>query len=116
MYAALTTTSGAFRAGAAEKLKDSSTNQLWRNTLLALQVRKNGYVAGHVVVVACKDDRTAEAAVRGMSEQLLAPDDVLRHVALEDLVEHAGQHPPLADWAGSFRRRYLDLSPVLAAL
>lgn len=116
LYTSVTNSSGVFRAGAAEKLRDSETNQLWRNAMLALQVRRGGYTAGHVVVVACKDDRTAEAAVRGLREQLLAPDDLVRHVSLEDLIEHALKRPALAEWAGEFRRRYVDLSPVISVI
>lgn len=115
-YTSVTTESGVFRAGAAEKLGGSATYQLWRNAMLALQVRRSGYTAGHVVVVACKNDRTAEAAVRGVRDQLLAPDDLVRHVALEDLIEHALKRPALAEWAAAFERRYLDLTPVLKAL
>jgi len=113
IYTSVTESSGLFRAGAAEKLKGSTTNQLWRNTMLALQARRGGFAKGHVVVVACKEDRTAKAAVRGVREQLFAPDDLVREVSLEGLVEHALKRPALAEWANAFQRRYLDLRPVL---
>lgn len=116
LYTALTNSSGVFREGAAAALRSSATNQLWRNALLALSLRQSGYVAGHAVVVSCKGDAAAEAAVRGVHEQLLAPDDLVHHVALEDLIEQAQRQPVLAQWARAFHRRYLDLSPVLSAL
>lgn len=116
VYTARTNSSGVFREGAAAVLKCRATNQLWRNALLALSLRRTGYTAGHAVVVSCKGDAAAEAAVRGVREQVLAPDDLVRHVALEDLIEQGRRLPVLEAWAGDFRRRYLDLSPVLAAL
>lgn len=116
-YAELTAraTSG-FREGAAARLKSRATNQLWRNTLLALSLRTTGkYAAGHSVVVACDGDAAAAKALKGVRAELLQPDSIVRAVTLEGLVGAFSKRPATKDWALEFRRRYLDLTPVQQA-
>jgi len=102
-----------FRPGAASRLVSSKTNQLWRNVLLALSLRQaEGYDEGCVVVVSLADDQGARKAIAGLRQELLNPDDSLRSVSLEDLISACETEATLAEWAGEFNRRYLNLAPV----
>lgn len=112
-YRALTTETTGFRDGAADRLKDAATNQLWRNALLAIAHRKQaGYRHGHVAVLAVEGDKVAQRAVDGLRAELVRPEELLRAATLDRLVQLAAGDPALADWAAAFRRRYLDLSAV----
>jgi hypothetical protein len=117
IYTALTEDpASGFRPGAAAVLQEPATNQLWRNALLVLSLRRTRpYRHGHVVVLACRGDAGAARAVAGLREQLVAPDLLVRAATLEDLIEAATQREGLRQWALGFRRRYLDLSPVAVA-
>lgn len=107
--------SSGFRPGAAAILQEPATNQLWRNALLVLSLsRTRDFRYGHVVVLACRGDVGAARAAAGLREQLVSPDSLLRVAALEDLIEACVQWDGLREWALEFRRRYLDLTPVLA--
>lgn len=102
-----------FRDGAADALKRKATNQLWRNALLALSLKaKGGFEQGHVAVVACAGDGKVVDAMKGLREQLVEPETVLRSVTLDDLVSSFAEFPATATWARAFQRRYLDLTPV----
>lgn len=104
-----------FRAGAFEQLRKAATNQLWRNVLLALSLRSRGsYRFGYVVVLACRGDDGAEAAVAGLREWHTDADSLLRSAGLEDLLDACAQREALKPWADRFRQRYLDLTPVNA--
>jgi hypothetical protein len=106
-----------FHPGAAARLAGSATNQLLRNTLLAAATRHtDGYDHGHAVVIAGHDDRTAHRAVTLVRAELTEPNDRLRSVSLERLIEHCQLEPRLAAWAQRFRQRYLDLSPIAQQL
>jgi hypothetical protein len=102
-----------FDPGAAGGLGGATTNQLWRNTLLAATTRQSGdYDLEHAVVIAGRDDRVAWRAVAAVRAELQDPDGMLRSVSLERLVEQCRLEPSLAGWAAQFRRRYLELSPI----
>lgn len=102
-----------FRSGAAVVLEAAATNQLWRNALLALSLRRSRpYRHGHVVVLACRGDAGAARAVAGLREQLVVPDSLVRAAALEDLIEACAQREGLRPWAREFSRRYLDLRSI----
>jgi hypothetical protein len=102
-----------FRDGAAAKLREKATNQLWRNTLLATSVAaKEGFDEVRVAVVACAGDAKVEKAVSGLRGQLVEPDALVRAVTLEELVSPFAELPATAAWARAFRERYLDLAPV----
>ena len=102
-----------FLPGAAERLKAIDTNQLWRNSLLAVAVRaEQGFDFGAVWVVALADDPHVAAALpifRGLHS---APDSIVRSSSLECLVAAALLEPELAKWGHDFTRRYLDVSVV----
>lgn len=88
--------------------KETSTNQLWRNCLLAqLTEQTDRPVTGSVVVLSLREDPHAEAAVRGVRSILKEPKGRLLHASLEDLTEHALHEPALRAWAFMFRSRYL---------
>jgi hypothetical protein len=107
-YRQWTTVANGFLPGAAEVLKSSSTNQLWRNLLLVMAVRDAGrFDYGHVVVMALAGDKGAESALEGVRGQLQVPQDCVRDVTLEALVEAALDEPGLRSWAERFRLRYL---------
>ncbi|MBT3941519.1 MAG: hypothetical protein HOC77_11640 [Chloroflexi bacterium] len=102
-----------FKPGAADVLKARSTNQLWRNSLLAASVRKKeGFDVGHVWVLACKGDRTLTRAVKTFEGQMDDPRSLLRVANFEDLIAEALKFPDLAEWASAFDSRYLDLSQI----
>ena len=109
-----------FKSGAADHLRKSETNQLWRNALLVCSLRSNGvsgdspdeFDDGHVVVLSCEGDPGAERATKGLESQLHEPSSLLRAATYEDLMSKFADMANLRSWAGEFQRRYLDLSPV----
>ena len=109
-----------FKSGAEDHLRKSETNQLWRNALLVCSLRSNGvsgaspdeFDDGHVVVLSCEGDPGAERAIKGLESQLHQPSSLLRAATYEELMSKFADMPNLRSWAGEFRRRYLDLSPV----
>jgi len=102
-----------FKPGASEVLKAKSTNQLWRNALLAASVRKlEDFDHGHVAVLACKEDRALTGAVHRLEAELEEPRSLLRVGNFQGLIAEAGKIPALAGWASAFHSRYLDLSQI----
>jgi hypothetical protein len=100
-------------AAAAARLGRAATNQLLRNTLLAAATRRTGgYGLGHAVVIAGGDDRAARRAVASVRAELEEPDDLLRSVSLEQLIDHCHLEQSLSEWAAQFHQRYLDLSSI----
>jgi hypothetical protein len=103
---------GWFIEGCVEKAKQSTTNQLWRNTMLAQlteqQYREDGIGAGQVIVLTARDDARAQDAVAGLNRCLTSPHDRLRHILLEDIVRAALCEPDLEYWAHLFAARYLS--------
>ena len=73
---------------------------------------KGDYAHGHALVVCCRDDAGAAKALKGLREELIAPDDLVRSVALEELMTAFRARAETQTWAAEFERRYLDLSPV----
>ena len=105
-----------FKAGAEKVLVESPTNQLWRNALLAHSLRlTDEFDDGHVVVLSCEGDKSAESAIKGLEEQLDEPSSLLRAVTYEKLISRLSDDAALHSWAGKFQRRYLDLSPVMTS-
>jgi hypothetical protein len=104
--------SGWFYPSTHDELTASPTNQLWRNCLLAAASERAGeFHSAEVVVVALNDDRGAMKAIAGVTAAMTDPTRC-RAVSLESIVETSQQIPPLAAWAGEFKRRYLDLGPL----
>ena len=109
-----------FKSGAADHLRKSETNQLWRNALLVCSLRSKGesggtpdeFDDGHVVVLSCEGDPGAERAIKGLESQLHQPSSLLRAATYEELMSKFADMANLRSWAGEFQRRYLDLSPV----
>lgn len=102
-----------FKPDAMDALVGAATNQLWRNALLALSLRKKGrYAAGHVLVLSCRGDPGAKAALEGLRAQHRAPETLIRALSFEELIAEFKRHPETRTWAEGFDRRYLDLSPV----
>ena len=103
-----------FKPGAEKLLVEPPTNQLWRNALLAHSLRlTDEFDDGHVVVLSCEGDKTAESAIKGLEEQLHEPSSLLRAVTYEKLISRLSDEAALHSWAAKFQRRYLDLSPVM---
>lgn len=110
-YRAVTERRGTwFKPGAADALRSSGTNQLWRNVMLAQEASRDVTCEGSVLVLTASDDHGAERAVTGVADQLHDPDQRLIHVLLEDLMTSAAQEPALSDWAERFTERYLAAS------
>ncbi|MBE7324503.1 hypothetical protein IEQ44_07545 [Nocardioides sp. Y6] len=108
-YREVTEASGWFAnpASAPDALKGSTSNQLWRNMMLAASMELRGeHGTGSVAVVALADDRGADAAVSVLREHLSSQDRLV-HVSLERIVEAAEGIDDLAEWAAAFRLRYL---------
>ena len=102
-----------FLPGAARRLKATDTNQLWRNSLLAVAVRAEmGFDFGAVWVVALEDDPHVHAALPVFRGLHSAPDELVRATSIERLVAAAADEPVFAAWAGDFTRRYIDVSQV----
>jgi hypothetical protein len=105
--------SSGFMEGAAVRLRQIDTNQLWRNTLLALAIRQDAdYAEGRVLVVSLADDPHVEQAMALFETVHECPDSLVLAVSFEQIIECARPEPVLASWASLFHRRYLDLSPV----
>lgn len=115
VYSELTTKSGWFKPGAADRLVHPRTNQLWRMLLLAISLtRSSDFPHGRVVVVAPDDDEQGKRAVGLVRDELL--DDRLPavdFVPLEELISVAKRHVSMKLWANEFERRYLDMTPVI---
>jgi hypothetical protein len=102
-----------FRPGAADRLKGKATNQLWRNTLLALSLKtKQDFALGHVAVVACDGDTKVKAALEGLHTDLVAFDTLVRSVTLERLVSAFATMRETRSWAKEFYGRYLGLEQL----
>jgi hypothetical protein len=106
-----------FKPGAAERLKGRKTNQLWRNTMLALCTRADERNCGEcfVGVLSCQDDRGALDAVAGLRNELCDP-RILCVSTYERLIDICVTEESLETWAVAFRQRYLDLSPIQSAM
>ncbi len=113
-YARVCDESGWFESDAPAVLWRSSTNQLWRNTMLAATCEDLDEVDhAAVVVVGLQGDRHAAKALDGVRDRLTDTSRLL-DVSIDRLVE-AGKAAGLVEWARVFTRRYLDLTPVVGA-
>ena len=111
-YRQLTADSGVFKPGAAERLVESATNQLWRQTLLTLSLAATEeYDGGRAAVLALEGDAGVTKAVAGLNAELTNPSRPAVGT-LEQLAVIASDEPALTDWAALLRRRYLDLSQL----
>lgn len=114
--------------GAFEKLAlDHATNQLWRNVMLAMAVKEKGisdrsapglptvdsFDEAHVLVVSAKADKTAIKATVRVNDAYKGPAKPVTQIFFGDMIERALEVSELSAWATEFRRRYLDLTPVL---
>ncbi len=97
-----------FVDGAAHRLMQRKTNQLWRNLLLVIATRhEQDYAHGHVVVIAPADDRGASKALDGVRAQMVEPKKSVRGIDLESLMARAAEYDELSAWARRFSERYL---------
>lgn len=102
-----------FRPGAENILGGRTTNQLWRNALLALSVGDQEGVLVHSVVLYAAGDPTAEKSIAAFQEQLVEGSDFCRPLTLQGLIEACKAEESLTHWGEAFEQRYLDLRPVL---
>jgi len=106
-----------FTGEAVSRLAGRSTNQFWRNALLAAAVRReSNFDHGHVLVVALEDDPHVHHAMTVLEEAHSDPGSLVRVAPLERLMALALPEPELSSWAQQFTRRYLDLAPVRASI
>ena len=104
--------SGWFDPSSHDRLTASSTNQLWRNCLLAAAAERAGEVdSAEVAVVALGDDPGAIKAIAGVNEAMTDPRRC-RHIPLEQITGESKKVPQLAEWSVEFEKRYLDVSAV----
>jgi len=103
-----------FCAGAADVLKGSRTNQLWRNALLVVKHRDLGdFEFGHVVVLHCDGDEELKPAMNTFQSQLVKPESLLRTVTYQSFINVLMDTSVFKNFAADFKSRYLDLSPVV---
>lgn len=108
-YDAVTMGSGWFEdpENAASVLKGSTSNQLWRNIMLAAALEMAGsHGQGSVAVVALEDDPGATKAIKILREHL-ADQTRLVWAPIEELLAAAADIPDLAGWSLAFRLRYV---------
>lgn len=106
-YRSVTEQSGWFTPAAAERLRQTDTNQLWRGIMLAALTEAETGQQGRYAVIAPADDEAARAAVSVVADHLTDPAR-LRFVSLEELVAAAAESgDALASWAERFAVRYL---------
>ena len=103
----VTESCGWFRAGAAQVLRGSATNQLWRNALLT---RLAGGSQSYLGVVGLNDDETLWESVRLLKEQMTEPDRVIART-WENVVA-ATRDTSLESFGALFEERYLDTTPL----
>ncbi len=107
---------GWFKPGAADRLWQSPTNQLWRNVMLAASCEASDELPhidrAYVGVIHLDGDGHADRAIEGVSAELNDPMR-LKHINLQDLMRAIGD-AGLPELSEAFVRRYLDLSPVMA--
>ena len=101
-----------FRPGASGRLASARTNQLWRNTMLALAHTTQRFNQGFSVVLHAAGDGEIGSAIEAFYAEREEPGSLLRVVTYERLIDAVAQEPGATEWAGGFRKRYLDLSPV----
>lgn len=114
-YREVTHESGWFAAPTTdiEVLQSPSSNQLWRNTMLAARLDQHqSHGRGSLGVVSLAGDPGVRKARDIMSPTLSdTHTDRLHYVTLEDLLDATEElAPTLAWWATSFRRRYIDFT------
>ena len=86
-----------FMPEAAEVLSGQQTNQLWRNALLAVAVRREGsFDDGHVLVVALDDDPHVHQAMDVFNQGHREPDSLVRVAPIERLVQLSHVEPALS--------------------
>lgn len=113
-YREITTTSGLFAERAADVLLGSSTNQLWRNTMLAVSMHLLGEVdEARVAVVGLRDDVSLWNSVTALHDQMTFPPFVVA-ISWEDLIARL-EGTSLWSFGALFSERYLDTSPLDAA-
>lgn len=108
-YNQVTVDSGWFVAPetAPSSLKQSKSNQLWRNLMLAAAMDLDGgHGQGSVAVVALEDDPGAKKAI-SLLRTHLTNQDRLVWAPLETLLDVADRVPDLAEWSLAFRLRYV---------
>lgn len=107
-YGTIHDSCGWFDSNAHDRLVGSTTNQLWRNCLLAAAVEKSGEVdSASIAVVAVVGDHGAAAAIAGVGGAM-TDTSRCRLVSLESIVAEARGISSLAGWANRFEERYLD--------
>lgn len=99
-----------FAQGAADSAVQPSTNQLWRNLMLAQESEIDADMPAAVAVVAPRTNAHAHRGVEQMAGLLAEPERRLALIDLEALIEAAAREPILAAWAETFSRRYLEPS------
>lgn len=92
-YARFTARTGSgWRDGAAGRLNEPSTCQLWYNAVLTQRTRDaHGHAAATTVLIACERDRPAFEAVQRVADE--APFDTVRWCSYEQLVSALGGQP-----------------------
>lgn len=109
----LTEECGWFLSGAAGRLANGPTNQMWRNMLLAAQQERLGACDhAHVAAVGLAEDPQLWAVVEAVRDELAPPyRDRLVALPWEGLVAQL-EASSMGSFAALFVERYLDLRPL----
>ncbi len=99
-----------FLPGAAEHLRDSSTNQLWREALLTWL---GGGSESYFAVIGLRRDASLWDSVERLQAHMARPDRVLARSWEEAIGSWAGTS--LESLGLLFEERYLDTSPIGAS-
>lgn len=108
LYRSVTEQCGWFKRGAAQRLRRSDTNQLWRRLMLTALTEAESGERGSYAVIAPADDEAAQAGVEVVADHLIDPAR-LRFLSLEEFVTAAAESGDgvLGSWADRFGVRYL---------
>lgn len=99
-------------------IKDRKNLQFWYNQLLAQRTHElakdstgeRRYTEYTEVVVACRQDESAQAVVRTVASHLAeGHEGTLRYGSLDDVVDAVAGHE---EWKRQFRERYTDFAPI----
>jgi hypothetical protein len=113
-----TRTSGNWRSGASDRLREPRLAQIWLNTLLAQSCAsqgEEGISCSLTVVMACGADAKALRATADVRAEL-ADQQELVWCPFEAVLEAVRTVPETADWSAWCEQRYLDFTPVVDQL
>jgi hypothetical protein len=105
-----------FALGSSEPLNSRATCQLWYNACLAMAYEEASsptYGQTAIVMTRCRQDEGAAAAVEALRAHCKRPEENIRELCYEDVVEFC-LRSGMGTWSRNFERRYLSFAQVKA--